>query len=349
MNNKYQRTLWMGNIESWMTNSFLTAFLNSIHIFPKGITLKNSQNKRGCAFLEFASKEQAEFILKNFNGKNINNFIIKFNRVKTFDEKFSTQKITKFTVSKRQNNFNYFKPSQLFIGNIDKSIDFSEVKNYFYERYHSIISAKLITNQQTGRSKGFAFLEFTDYKEFRTAMKPKDPIIFGRQRLVFNSAKNKYDNDNSNEISKKNEVDNSNYLMKSKAYSNSVDSFNEYESDDTAFSNALNPKENNCNNSCSLNLNLNANKDNTINFKKKKNSEGFLGENKTPDVTKIYKEEDSEDLLTLQIKNALKKMEQEYYYNYKFGKNKNGYNNYNYCEYFFSHKFRENIDENFDN
>jgi RNA recognition motif-containing protein len=110
MNNKYQRTLWMGNIESWMTDSFLTAFLNSIHIFPKGITLKNSQNKRGCAFLEFASKEQAEFILKNFNGKNINNFIIKFNRVKTFDEKFSTQKITKFTVSKRQNNFNYFLP-----------------------------------------------------------------------------------------------------------------------------------------------------------------------------------------------------------------------------------------------
>jgi RNA recognition motif-containing protein len=111
MNNKYQRTLWMGNIESWMTDSFLTKFLNSIHIFPKGITLKNPQNKLGCAFLEFASKEQAEFILKNFNGKNINNFIIKFNRVKTFDEKFSTQKITKFTVSKRQNNFNYFKPS----------------------------------------------------------------------------------------------------------------------------------------------------------------------------------------------------------------------------------------------
>ena len=308
MNNKYQRTLWMGNIESWMTNSILTTFLNSIQIFPKGITLKNPQNKRGCAFLEFASKEQAEFILKNFNGKNINNFIIKFNRVKTFDEKISTQKITKFTVSKRQNNFNYFKPSQLFIGNIDKSIDFSEVKNYFYERYHSIISAKLITNQQTGRSKGFAFLEFTDYKEFQTAMKPKDPIIFGRQRLVFNSAKNKYDNDNSNEISKKNEVDNSNYLMQSKAYSNSVDSFNEYESDDTAVSNALISKENKCNNICNLNFNFNANKENkesSSNFNKKKNSEGFLGEKKTPDVTKIYKEEDSQDLLTLQIKNAL--------------------------------------------
>ena len=80
-------------------------------------------------------------------------------------------------------------------------------------------------------------------------MKPKDPIIFGRQRLVFNSAKNKYDNDNSNEISKKNEVNNCNYLVQSKAYSNSADSFNEYKSDDTAVSNAIISKESNNNKS----------------------------------------------------------------------------------------------------
>ena len=174
-------------------------------------------------------------------------------------------------------------------------------------------------------------------------MKPKEPIIFGKQRLVFNSAKNKYDNDN--EIGyMKSDINCSNYLVRNKSYSNSADSFNEYESDDTAVSNAIISRESNSNN-----LNLNANRGNPVKFNKNENGEGFLGENKTPDVTKIYKEEDSQDLLTLQIKNALKKMEQEYYYNYKFGKNKNGYNNYNYCEYFFSHKFRENIDENFDN
>ena len=176
-------------------------------------------------------------------------------------------------------------------------------------------------------------------------MKPKEPIIFGKQRLVFNSAKNKYDNDN--EISyMKNDFNNTNYLLQNKSYSNSADSFNEYESDDTAVSNAIISRESNSNN---LNLNLNANRGNPVKFNKNENGEGFLGENKMPDVTKIYKEEDSQDLLTLQIKRALKKMEQEYYYNYKFGKNNNGYNNYNYCEYFFSHKFRENIDENFDN
>ena len=102
--NKYQKTLWMGNIEPWMSYSFLTSYLNSIQIFPQRITLKNPSNKRGCAFLEFGNKEQAEFVLNNFNGKKIKNLDLKFNLVKTFEEKYSSPKITKFTVSKRKYN-----------------------------------------------------------------------------------------------------------------------------------------------------------------------------------------------------------------------------------------------------
>ena len=100
--NKHNKTLWMGNIEPWMNHTFLIALLNSINIFPLRTIVKNPSNKRGCAFLEFNTKEQAEFILNNFNGKIINNFELKFNKVKTIEEKYSEPKITKFTVS------NYF-------------------------------------------------------------------------------------------------------------------------------------------------------------------------------------------------------------------------------------------------
>ena len=99
--NKYHKTLWMGNIESWMSCSFLSSYLNSIQIFPQRITLKNPSNKRGCVFLEFYTKEQAEFVLKNFNGKNFKNFDLVFNWVKTFEEKYLTPKIKKFTVRNR--------------------------------------------------------------------------------------------------------------------------------------------------------------------------------------------------------------------------------------------------------
>ena len=69
-----------------------------------------------------------------------------------------------------------------------------------------------------------------------------------------------------------------------------------------------------------------------------------MPENKIPNVKKIYKEEDAQDLLTWKIKYALKKMEQEYLLN-----SIQGNNNYNYiyCEYFFSnkHKILENSEE----
>ena len=88
----------MGNIDSWMTKSYITTLLNKMNIFPNKITLKTSQNKRGCAFLEFESQEKAEDVLINFNGKKIENLELKFNRVKTLEEKYAMPQIVKFTV-----------------------------------------------------------------------------------------------------------------------------------------------------------------------------------------------------------------------------------------------------------
>lgn len=88
----------MGNIDSWMTKSYITTLLNKMNIFPNKITLKTSQNKRGCAFLEFESQEEAEDVLINFNGKKIENLELKFNRVKTLEEKYAMPQIVKFTV-----------------------------------------------------------------------------------------------------------------------------------------------------------------------------------------------------------------------------------------------------------
>ena len=97
--NTHHTTLWMGNIEPWMNISFLSSILNEINIFPQRIILKNPSNKRGCAFLEFKTAEQAENILNNFNGKKINNLELRFNWVRTLEEKYFSQKIKKFTVS----------------------------------------------------------------------------------------------------------------------------------------------------------------------------------------------------------------------------------------------------------
>lgn len=185
------KTLWMGNIETWMTRAYISSFLNKINIFPIKITLKSGLNKRGCAFLEFLSREKAEEIMNNYNGKTINNFELKFNWVKTSEEKLLSSQGKKYKV---KINFIYnIIYLQLFIGNIDKSIKEEELKKFFYEKYNSIISFKLMINQETNKSKGYAFIEFADNKEFQTALNNTEPIIFGKQKLVFNLAKNRYE------------------------------------------------------------------------------------------------------------------------------------------------------------
>ena len=55
--NTSNKTLWLGNVESWMDYMFLKKFLEEINIFPKKISIKTKETKRGCAFLEFDTHE----------------------------------------------------------------------------------------------------------------------------------------------------------------------------------------------------------------------------------------------------------------------------------------------------
>ena len=67
-------------------------------------------------------------------------------------------------------------------------------------------------------------------------------------------------------------------------------------------------------------------------FSFKIKNEGFLGENKKPDIKKIY-EPDEDNLLMIQIKNALSKMKIEYKKSIETGNNMKYHNNL--CDYYF--------------
>ena len=81
----------------------------------------------------------------------------------------------------------------MYIGNIDKSVEEEELKNIFYKKYSSIIRLRLIKDNETNESKGYGFIEFNDFNEFTNALNNKYPVILGKQKLVFKSAKNKCD------------------------------------------------------------------------------------------------------------------------------------------------------------
>ena len=103
--NSSKCTLWMGNIENWMSQSYLFNLLKDANIYPNKITIKSFPSKRGCAFLEFFSPEMAKFVLTEYNNKIINGIQLKFNWVHSLEQKYNCSKIVKFTV--RSNNIFY--------------------------------------------------------------------------------------------------------------------------------------------------------------------------------------------------------------------------------------------------
>ncbi len=46
-----------------------------------------------------------------------------------------------------------------------------ELRNFFKKDYKSIINVKIIYDQNTKISKGFGFIDFSDYKEYLSVLK----------------------------------------------------------------------------------------------------------------------------------------------------------------------------------
>ena len=135
------KTLWMGNIEPWMTKFSLISILNKMKIFPTKINIKKFPNKRSCAFLEFLSHEIAEDILQRFNGKYINNIELKFNWVKKSEDKKPSEQ----ALSEKQRDYilGMMKKkgitSQIIMGKFDgNSINNNEMESeWYYENEES--------------------------------------------------------------------------------------------------------------------------------------------------------------------------------------------------------------------
>ena len=92
-------TLWMGNFENWMNQTYLYNLMESVNVFSSDIILKNYPNKPGCVFLKFFSKEMAQNVLDKYYSKTIKSIKLQINQVHSLEQKFNYEKIIKFTVS----------------------------------------------------------------------------------------------------------------------------------------------------------------------------------------------------------------------------------------------------------
>ena len=81
-------------------------------------------------------------------------------------------------------NFLYLYFMNLYIGNLSYNVKESDLRNVM-EEYGTVASVKLITDRETRRSKGFAFIEMPDDTEANNAIKQLNGAEYvGRSMVV---------------------------------------------------------------------------------------------------------------------------------------------------------------------
>ena len=79
---------------------------------------------------------------------------------------------------------------KLYVGNLPFSATDEELRGLF-EKHGAVVSANVITDRETGRSRGFAFVEFEDASAAEAAREALDGTDMGGRPLRVNEAHDK--------------------------------------------------------------------------------------------------------------------------------------------------------------
>jgi RNA recognition motif-containing protein len=80
----------------------------------------------------------------------------------------------------------------LYVGNLPHSTTESELRTLF-ETYGTVEKASVVTDRETGRSRGFGFVEMTNAGEAEKAIAALNGTQLGGRALTINEAKPKTD------------------------------------------------------------------------------------------------------------------------------------------------------------
>ena len=81
--------------------------------------------------------------------------------------------------------------TKLFVGSLPWSVDDSQLQSTF-ETHGAVVSAKVIKDRATGRSRGFGFVEMENSSDAQNAIKALNESKLEGRNIVVNEAKPKY-------------------------------------------------------------------------------------------------------------------------------------------------------------
>jgi len=78
--------------------------------------------------------------------------------------------------------------TKLFVGSLPWSVD-DEALQAKFEEHGTVVSAKVINDRETGRSRGFGFVEMESSEESSNAMEALNDSELEGRKIVVNEAK----------------------------------------------------------------------------------------------------------------------------------------------------------------
>ena len=177
-----ESTLWMGDIEPWMTREIILESFFECGLKPSSIKMiKDHQfnSIKNYCFVNFDSITEANKAIISLNGKNIPKTNINF----------------KLNWANKHCEMN----RNLYVGNLPNDIDDLQLFNIFKEKYQSIHHVSIMTDN--GQSKGYGFIQFTDKYDYDKCLKEMNEyVIKGKAIIIRERKKKKNDEKNNNNM-----------------------------------------------------------------------------------------------------------------------------------------------------
>ncbi|KAJ8545659.1 hypothetical protein K7X08_018242 [Anisodus acutangulus] len=153
------RSLWIGDLQFWMDEQYLVnCFAQTGEVVSaKVIRNKQTGQSEGYGFIEFISHAAAERNLQAYNGTLMPNV----------EQNFRLNWASLGSGEKRSDNAPEY---TIFVGDLAADVSDYMLQETFRANYPSVKGAKVVTDKDTGCTKGYGFVKFGDESEQLRAM-----------------------------------------------------------------------------------------------------------------------------------------------------------------------------------
>ncbi|KAK2641107.1 hypothetical protein Ddye_022870 [Dipteronia dyeriana] len=171
------RTLWIGDLQYWVDENYLTScFAHTGEVISiKIIRNKITGQPEGYGFVEFVSHAAAERVLQGYNGT----------PMPGTEQPFRLNWAS-FGIGEKRPDAG--PEHSIFVGDLAPDVTDYLLQETFRAQYPSVRGAKVVTDPNTGRSKGYGFVKFLDEHERNRAMTEMNGVLCSTRPMRISAA-----------------------------------------------------------------------------------------------------------------------------------------------------------------